>query len=94
MASTQRKTNQALKTEKTLYFTCSHLQMLAFLKAAAVGLDNNLAHELQTEMSRRELLACRDIEDLRTIALRLLGLMESQRAVTLQLIQKGWLPEH
>jgi hypothetical protein len=52
-----------------------------------------LAHELQREMSRREVCSCQDIKALKLIALRLLDLLEAQHATTLQMMQQGWLPK-
>lgn len=52
-----------------------------------------LAHELQREMSRREVCSCQDLKALKLIALRLLDLLEAQHATTLQMMQQGWLPK-
>ena len=51
-------------------------------------MSDGLAHELTLEMSRRELYRCEDPEILREVALQLINLVESQRAMFLRLIEK------
>ena len=51
-------------------------------------MDNGLAHELSGERSRREIYRCGDIEQLRDVALQLINLVEGQRGMLLQMIDK------
>tara|TARA_B100001540_G_scaffold195958_1_gene172565 strand:+ start:177 stop:362 length:186 start_codon:yes stop_codon:yes gene_type:complete len=51
-------------------------------------MDNGLAHELSVERSRREIYRCGDIEQLRDVALQLINLVEGQRGMLLQMIDK------
>ena len=54
---------------------------------------DSLGHQFLIERSRREIAACTSADELRSIAAKMLDLLEAQREVVLRMVSQGWLKE-
>ena len=54
-------------------------------------MDSNIEHQFEMERTRREVMACSDLDYMRQITLSVLDLMEGQRQFFLDHLKGGWL---